>query len=175
MVQGDATKRVHEVLAAVHSDFQRKGAPLQLLLCVLPTGTPNNATYLYPTIKRWGNSICGVPSQCVQARRVRDATRLNVSLLSNLILKINLKLGGHNVHPGPCGLSLVQDTPTMVLGADVHHGSPGSKQPSYAAVVASVDRVLASYHTCVSAQPAKTELIEQIGVGVYKGCIPLKG
>ena len=51
--------------------------------------------------------------------------------------------------------------PTIVFGADVYHAPPGSQRPSFAAVVASMDVQLATYHTVVSAQPSRCEVIDQ--------------
>ena len=50
----------------------------------------------------------------------------------------------------------------QVFGADVYHAPPGSSRPSFAAVVSSMDRLLACYHTSVCAQPARLEIIEQM-------------
>ena len=85
-----------------------------------------------------------------------------IQYIANLCLKINLKLGGHNVHPSPQGCALVQDAPTMVIGADVYHAPPGTKRPSFAAVVSSMDRQLATYVTSVSAQLSHMEVIERM-------------
>ena len=49
--------------------------------------------------------------------------------MSNLLLKINMKLGGQNVHPSPAGCALMRSTPTIVLGADVYHPPPGADRP----------------------------------------------
>ena len=51
--------------------------------------------------------------------------------------------------------------PTIVFGADVYHAPPGSQRPSFAAVVASMDVQLATYHTVVSAQPSPLRVIDQ--------------
>lgn len=76
------------------------------------------------------------------------------------MLKVNLKLGGQNVHPemSGIGMSLVHAAPTIVFGADVYHPPPGSDKPSFAAVVGSMDRLLGTYHTVVAAQPSRLEV-----------------
>jgi eukaryotic translation initiation factor 2C len=51
----------------------------------------------------------------------------------NVGMKINVKLGGKN-HIISNQLPIVARAPTMVMGADVHHASPGSMKPSIAAV-----------------------------------------
>ena len=85
----------------------------------------------------------------------------SANFLSSLLLKINLKLGGANAFPPPGGVPLLHDAPTIVFGADVYHAPPGSQRPSFAAVVASMDVQLATYHTVVSAQPSRCEVIDQ--------------
>jgi len=64
------------------------------------------------------------------------------------------------VHPTEEGLALIHDQPTIVFGADVYHAPPGSNRPSFAALVASMDRQLATYHTLVCAQASRCEVIE---------------
>ena len=44
-------------------------------------------------VKRVGDTMLGIATQCVQAKNV---TRLNPQTISNLCLKINAKLGGIN-------------------------------------------------------------------------------
>lgn len=140
--------------------YAAAGRPLQLCFCVLPDR--GNSAYLYPAIKRWANTSGGIPSQCVQAGRLLDLAKYGVAYMSNVLLKLNLKLGGQNVHPSPMGCTLVQATPTIVLGADVYHSPPGTDRPSFAAVVASMDRHLATYHSIVSSQLSRCEVIESM-------------
>ena len=98
----------------------------------------------------------------VQAGRLLDRAKYGVAYVSNVLLKLNLKLGGQNVHPSPMGCTLVQATPTIVLGADVYHAPPGTDRPSFAAVVASMDRHLATYHSIVTSQLSRCEVIESM-------------
>ena len=50
-------------------------------------------------VKRVGDTQIGVATQCVQ---VRNVTKINLQTLSNLCLKINVKLGGINSIIVPC-------------------------------------------------------------------------
>ncbi|GFY85312.1 argonaute family protein [Actinidia rufa] len=61
-------------------------------------------------------------------------------------------------------IPLIKDTPTMILGMDVSHGSPGrSDIPSIAAVVGSRSWPLISrYRAAVRTQSSKVEMIESL-------------
>ena len=61
---------------------------LQLVVVVLPGKTP-----VYAEVKRVGDTILGMATQCVQAKNVN---KTSAQTLSNLCLKINVKLGGVN-------------------------------------------------------------------------------
>nr|GMD81033.1 protein argonaute 16-like [Ipomoea batatas] len=104
--------------------------PPQLLLCVLPERKNSD---IYGPWKKKSLTDVGIVTQCV------SPTKINDHYLTNVLLKINTKLGGTNsllaIEKMP-GIPIVQDTPTMILGMDVSHGSPGqSDAPSIAAVV----------------------------------------
>lgn len=61
---------------------------LQLVVIILPGKTP-----VYAEVKRVGDTVLGMATQCVQTRNV---VRPSPQTLSNLCLKINVKLGGIN-------------------------------------------------------------------------------
>ncbi|BAT00914.1 Os07g0265600, partial [Oryza sativa Japonica Group] len=86
---------------------------------------------------------------------------------TNVLLKINAKLGGMNSklslehrHMIP----IVNQTPTLILGMDVSHGSPGRADvPSIAAVVGSRCWPLISrYRASVRTQSPKVEMIDSL-------------
>ena len=161
----DATHGVEARLEKLHAAYlAKRGAPLSLLLCVLPER--GAASYLYPAIKRWSHCSSGVATQCVRADRLCRASERSMSssalFLSSLLLKINLKLGGANAFPPPGGVPLLHDAPTIVFGADVYHAPPGAERPSFAAVVSAVDRLVSSFYTTVAAQPARHEVIDDL-------------
>lgn len=160
VLEGSPTGDVELLLHSCAERYASAGRPLQLCFCVIPDR--GNSAYLYPAIKRWANTSGGIPSQCVQAGRLLDRAKYGVAYVSNVLLKLNLKLGGQNVHPSPMGCTLVQATPTIVLGADVYHAPPGTDRPSFAAVVASMDRHLATYHSIVTSQLSRCEVIESM-------------
>ncbi|KAL6990566.1 Protein argonaute 16, partial [Sarracenia purpurea var. burkii] len=59
---------------------------------------------------------------------------------------------------------MIKDTPTMILGMDVSHGSPGQSDiPSIAAVVGSRSWPLISrYRAAVRTQSSKVEMVESL-------------
>jgi eukaryotic translation initiation factor 2C len=52
-----------------------------------------NVSYLSAEVKRVGDTVLGMATQCVQAKNVN---KTSPQTLSNLCLKINVKLGGIN-------------------------------------------------------------------------------
>ncbi|KAL2971795.1 hypothetical protein AAZX31_15G217400 [Glycine max] len=91
----------------------------KLILCVLPE---RKHCDIYGPWKKKCLSEIGVVTQCIAPVKITD------QYLTNVLLKINSKLGGINSlltieHSGH--LPLIKDTPTMILGMDVSHNSPG--------------------------------------------------
>lgn len=93
--------------------------------------------------------------------------RVNDQYLGNIMLKIHAKFVGLNsllgVESSP-SLPIVSKAPTLILGMDVLHGSPGQTDiPSIAAVVTSRQWPLISkYRACVRTQSAKVEMINNL-------------
>lgn len=103
----------------------------------------------------------GIVTQCVSPLKITD------QYLTNVLLKINAKLGGTNsllAMEHTSHLPLIKDTPTIILGMDVSHGSPGqSDTPSIAAVVGSLYWPLISkYRAVVRSQSPRLEIIESL-------------
>jgi eukaryotic translation initiation factor 2C len=101
---------------------------LQLIVVVLPGKTP-----VYAEVKRVGDTLIGLATQCVQAKNVNKTTP---QTLSNLCLKINVKLGGVNniLVPSARPISVFRE-PVIFIGADVTHPPAGDRsKPSIAAV-----------------------------------------
>uniref|UniRef100_A0A673MD10 Protein argonaute-3-like n=1 Tax=Sinocyclocheilus rhinocerous TaxID=307959 RepID=A0A673MD10_9TELE len=102
-------------------------AGLQLIIVILPGKTP-----VYAEVKRVGDTLLGMATQCVQ---VKNVVKTSPQTLSNLCLKINVKLGGINNILVPHQRPSVFQQPVIFLGADVTHPPAGDgKKPSIAAV-----------------------------------------
>ncbi|KAK9133191.1 hypothetical protein Scep_012719 [Stephania cephalantha] len=128
------------------------------LLCVLPE---RKNCDIYGPWKMKNLHEMGIVTQCISPVKIND------QYLTNVLLKINSKLGGMNsllaVEHVP-GIPLIKETPTMILGMDVSHGSPGqSDVPSIAAVVGSRSWPLISrYRASVRTQSPKVEMIDSL-------------
>jgi len=119
---------------------------LQLIMAVLPEKDKE----LYPEIKRVGDNVLGIATQCVQ---IKQAQQAKPQVCANLSLKINSKLGGINHVIDPSEKSPVFREPVIIFGADVTHPSPTENGiPSIAAVVASMDANATKYCARVRAQ-----------------------
>ncbi|MFS7921905.1 putative post-transcriptional gene silencing PAZ-Argonaute family [Helianthus anomalus] len=145
--------RVEKMFDHILAKFTR--AP-QFLLCILPE---KKNCDLYGPWKKLCLSDHGIPTQCMCPLKVTD------QYLTNLLLKINSKLGGINSLLSieqSSRIPLIHDTPTMIMGMDVSHGSPGRPDiPSIAAIVGSQSWPLISrYKACVRTQSSKVEMIQ---------------
>ncbi|KAI7937428.1 hypothetical protein MJO29_014743 [Puccinia striiformis f. sp. tritici] len=121
--------------------------PPQLFLCVT-----DERSFLYNSIKVEGDNFAsrGVTTQCMVLKHVKNPKD---QYLSNLALKINLKIGGLNHRladlESACG-----GAPTMIVGADLTHNNLALKmKPSIAALVGSLDRTMLKYAPAVGVQP----------------------
>ncbi|KAI7983451.1 Protein argonaute 4 [Camellia lanceoleosa] len=147
--------RVEKMFEQIQSKLP--GAP-QFLLCLLPERKNSD---LYGPWKKKNLADFGIVTQCIAPTRVND------QYLTNVLLKINAKLGGLNsmlaVEHAP-SIPLVSKVPTLILGMDVSHGSPGQSDiPSIAAVVSSRHWPLISrYRASVRTQSPKVEMIDSL-------------
>uniref|UniRef100_A0A670ZIN2 Argonaute RISC catalytic component 2 n=1 Tax=Pseudonaja textilis TaxID=8673 RepID=A0A670ZIN2_PSETE len=113
---------------------------------------------------RVGDTVLGMATQCVQMKNVQRTTP---QTLSNLCLKINVKLGGVNNILLPQGRPPVFQQPVIFLGADVTHPPAGDgKKPSIAAVVGSMDAHPNRYCATVRVQQHRQEIIQDLAAMV---------
>ncbi|KAK1295823.1 Protein argonaute 16 [Acorus calamus] len=132
--------------------------PPQFFLCVLPE---RKNCDIYGPWKKKNLHELGIVTQCIAP------TKINDQYLTNVLLKINSKLGGTNSLLSverTLSLPKINKIPTMILGMDVSHGSPGrSDIPSIAAVVGSRYWPLISrYRASVRTQSPKVEMIDSL-------------
>ncbi|CAG5124840.1 unnamed protein product [Candidula unifasciata] len=135
---------------------------LQLIIVVLPGKTP-----IYAEVKRVGDICFGLATQCVQSKNVNNLNKNSLQTLSNLCLKINVKLGGVNNILLPSIRPHVFHEPVIFLGADVTHPPAGDTQkPSIAAVVGSMDAHPSRYSATVRIQDHRQEVIHDLSAMV---------
>lgn len=137
---------------------QKLPGPPQFLLCILPERKNSD---IYGPWKRKNLSELGIVTQCIAPTKVND------QYITNVLLKINAKLGGMNsllTVEHSRSIPLVSKPVTMILGMDVSHGSPGrSDMPSIAAVVSSRQwPSISRYRASVRTQSSKVELIANL-------------
>lgn len=117
---------------------------------------------LYEEIKLICDNKLGLKTQCVKVSsvfKVATDPRRGSQLVTNLCLKINTKCGGVNnsfrdsICNGSLAKSRIFSEPVIILGADVNHpGVDKMHQPSFAALVGSLDKYPSKYYASVQVQ-----------------------
>ncbi|CAE6486384.1 unnamed protein product [Rhizoctonia solani] len=118
---------------------------------------------IYNGIKHLCDVQLDVLTVCVQASKFKDD---KPQYNANVALKFNAKLGGinHSIDPQDKVMAWVRAQPTMMIGSDVTHPSPGSARgtPSIAAVVGSVDSQFGQFPASLRLQESKKEMITDL-------------
>ena len=143
------------VTAAWNAAGGQANARPQMLVFILPDKTAET----YGRIKRSGECRYGVVTQCMQYAHVQ---KCQAQYISNVCMKFNAKLGGStgraigSKSAGPSGMFSV---PTVVMGADVTHGAPGTENPSVAALTMSMDLLGIRYAAACETNGFRVEMI----------------
>ena len=99
--------------------------------------------------------------------QAKNVNKTSPQTLSNLCLKINVKLGGVNSILVPSIRPKIFSEPVIFLGADVTHPPAGdNKKPSIAAVVGSQDAHPSRYAATVRVQAHRVEIIQELSTMV---------
>ncbi|RMZ87687.1 hypothetical protein DV736_g5076, partial [Chaetothyriales sp. CBS 134916] len=114
----------------------------------------------YLRIKKSCDVRYGVVSQVMQLAQVQKG---NPQYYSNVLMKVNAKLGGctSQVVPHPSSGFKSFSVPTMIIGADVSHPSPGSQDASMAAITVSFDRHAGRYTSACQTNGHRVEVITE--------------
>ncbi|OWM75410.1 hypothetical protein CDL15_Pgr021574 [Punica granatum] len=132
LIEEDPQQRREGPVARVEKMFElirmKLSRPPKFILCALPE---RKISDIYGPWKKKCLTEFGIVTQCISPLKIND------QYLTNVLLKINSKLGGINsllaIEHASC-IPKITDTPTMILGMDVSHGSPGrSDMPSISA------------------------------------------
>ncbi|KDR77481.1 hypothetical protein GALMADRAFT_266956 [Galerina marginata CBS 339.88] len=153
--QGNIDKQLS---AACTESVQKQGGLPTLMMVILPEGGGN----IYTAVKHFGDVTMGIPTQCLRSLK---CGRAREQYWANVLLKVNVKLGGINVIPDPAAVRALTDpvNPTIVIGADVIHPPPGAfDRPSFTAVVGSVDSDSAKYVATSRVQTGGREMIHDL-------------
>lgn len=143
----------------------------QIILFVVP----DKNSWTYDKIKKHMDCKYAVMSQVMQKAHVE---KCNPKYCSNVILKVNAKLGGTTSmvtkanakepnffnpsgKPVPKTLGQASQNLVMVIGADVSHPAPGSEQPSFAAVTMSLDAAACRYAAACEVNGFNKEIIQK--------------
>lgn len=78
---------------------------------------------IYEGLKHLCDVFLDVATVCVQSSKIRKS---NPQYFANVALKVNMKMGGINHKLDPNSGRWLHSSPTMVVGMDVTHPSPGS-------------------------------------------------
>ncbi|KAL5719499.1 Protein argonaute 4B [Ranunculus cassubicifolius] len=146
--------RVEQMFEQIKS--QLKETP-QFLLCLLPE---RKTCTIYGPWKRKCLTDFGVATQCISPFTAND------QYLPHVLLKINAKLGGLNfvlaMEKPLSNMPGIYKFPTMIIGMDVCHGSPGQTDtPSIVAVVGSRRwPSFSTYRAYLRAQSPRVEMID---------------
>lgn len=123
---------------------------------------PDKNAQRYEEIKRIAETYQSVYTQCMVASNVPKLS--NPSFVSNLLLKINVKLGGSN---WCISRNILQDKPTIVIGIDVTHpGVEDLNSPSIASIVASMDYRFVGYKTIIEQQERRQEIVKTLKANI---------
>ncbi|KAL2337331.1 hypothetical protein Fmac_011777 [Flemingia macrophylla] len=131
----------------------------QLLLCILPERKNSD---LYGPWKRRCLAVEGVSTQCIAPPK-----NMNNQYITNVLLKINAKIGGVNSFlsvESSEKIPHVCTVPTLILGMDVSHGSTARADvPSIAAVASSrCWPQITRYRAAVRTQSSRVEMIKSL-------------
>lgn len=147
-------EKVDKNATKIKSFLKGLGNNVNLVVFLLPTKDQE----LHASIKKAGDVDIGISTVCHVMGNDRGFLRprsSDLSLLSNICLKINLKMGTTTVNQALQTRSSSLTASTMILGIDVTH--PGNASyigaPSVAAVVGSVDGEFAQWPASIRANP----------------------
>lgn len=149
----------HEAMIDKWLGNVRNTSKTRMLLVVLPT----KSQALYASIKYLADVKYGLTTVCSVASKLQ-AERGRPQYLANVALKWNLKRGGVNQQLPPNKMGILTNSKTMVVGIDVTHPSPGSREgaPSVAGVVASIDNRYGQWPASVRCQESRKEMVSEL-------------
>lgn len=150
-----------DIGTAIEQLFNQTGNKFQSRPQLLIILVQDKNSFNYLRIKKSADCRFGVVSQVMQIQQVLKG---NSQYYSNVLMKVNAKLGGCTSKVKPAGGSGFKGTfggPTMFIGADVSHASPGSLESSMAALTVSFDRHAGRYAAGCQTNGHRVEMISE--------------
>ncbi|KAG9014147.1 hypothetical protein FRB94_014240 [Tulasnella sp. JGI-2019a] len=152
-------------IATIHSAYNnilsRPNGPKKpdFILIMLSNGDKN----LFDGVKSLFDLKLDVHTICVHSSKIRR-DKGQQQFVANIVMKINMKLGGVNHTVDADSLQWLTEEPTMMIGSDVTHPTPESLKgtPSIAAVVGSIDAKFAHYPASMRLQESRKEMITDL-------------
>ncbi|KAK6526283.1 hypothetical protein TWF694_004884 [Orbilia ellipsospora] len=136
-----------------------------LLLCFLPDDVKDG----FKDIKYFGDIKAGIASVVMLfSKCLKGIDRGNKQYFANVLLKVNIRLGGlnHELEKDDLKPLFTRDGTAMLVGMDVTHPSPSSAKgsPSIASMVASCDDHFMNYPTSMRIQPKGEVIMDTEGM-----------
>lgn len=150
---GEAIKKLYN---ATGVRFQRDP---QLLAVIVP----DKNSFTYSRIKKSCDCRWGVPSQVMQSAHV---AKNNPQYISNVLMKINAKLGGTTARAIPRVSEAALKCRSMIIGADVSHTPTGVWLPSLAAMSVCMDQFGGRYWGACEANGERVEIIARANLEI---------
>ncbi|OJA17789.1 hypothetical protein AZE42_06589 [Rhizopogon vesiculosus] len=157
-IEKDIREACSQALAKAPPNYKK---PPDVVLVILPP----SAAEIRQDVKRTGDVILGVSTQCVREDNVAKFTGKQLDqYCNNIAIKINARLTGVNCIPSSPAYEWFKDQPFMFMGADVGHPGPGiQNKPSVASLVFSYDRHGVKYSATSRVQEPRQERISELG------------
>lgn len=150
---GEAVKRLYNTTGV---KFQKDP---QLLVIIVP----DKNSFTYARIKKSCDCRWGVPSQVLQAGHVAKG---NPQYVSNVLMKVNAKLGGTTSRAIPKVPEAGLRSHSMIIGADVTHPTLGVWSPSMAAMAVCMDTFGGRYWGACETNGERNEMIARSNIEV---------
>lgn len=151
---GPRGKQHHELVEQVYKQtgIANKATP-QIIFYVLKDRT----AWIYDRLKKNADCRWAYLTQMILLEHVR---RAQPQYCSNVCMKVNAKLGGQTSRiPGAGAAPAFFKVPTMMIGVDVSHASPGSASASMAAMCVSMDKDAATYAAACETNGHRVEIL----------------
>ncbi|PYI10200.1 eukaryotic translation initiation factor 2c [Aspergillus sclerotiicarbonarius CBS 121057] len=153
---GEAVKKLHQIVGK-NSNIQPQ------LLCLI---VPDKNSFTYTRIKKSCDCRWGVPSQVMQAAHLDKPNGVNPQYVSNVLMKINAKLGGVTARVATKVSGATLRPQSMIIGADVTHPPMGVWSPSMAALSVCMDSFGGSYWGACEGNSDRVEIIARTNIEV---------